>query len=441
MLKQLQRKFVILTTAISVIVLIIIAVSVNIANYFSMINHADDVLSLIINGELPRHETSDVSEVSGSDNISSNDQNNDNLNDITSQSTDISNANSGVAPPPHRNDFSKEIAFTTRYFVVRSNAQGAYDYVNTKNISYISPEDAVNFAILVAESGNTSGTLDDFKYAKVENPVGYSYYFLDIEEDIISFERYVYFSALITLGASCVIFALSFIFSKKAVAPIAQSYERQKTFITDVSHEFKTPLAIIKADSEVIELESGESEWTSSINSQVQRLNSLVENLVSLTKLDEQQNKFIKTQLNLSELANNTINEFSATLQSHNLTFNTNIKKDIFVKGDEKSLSNLLGILIENAVKYAPKNSDVSASVYEKSGKKIFEIKNDCEDFKPGKHKQLFDRFYRNDKARNSDSKGFGIGLSIAKSICDMHGAKITAESKTGSEIIFTVAF
>ncbi len=424
MLKKLQRKFVLLTTAISVLVLIIIAVSVNVAYYFSLINHADDVLNLLISGELSKYES-----------ISEGNENN------IETGSGAGNMQGTMPPPPQRGDFSKEIAFTTRYFVVRSNEAGEFNYVDTKNISYISPEDAMGFAVQVDELENLSGKIEDFKYTKVENPIGYSYYFLDIEEDIISFERYIRFSVFIALGASVLIFMLSCMLSKKAVSPIAQSYERQKTFITDVSHEFKTPLAIIKADSEVIELENGESEWTSSINTQIKRLNSLVENLVSLTKLDEQQQKVVKTHINLSELANSTINEFSATMQSRNLTLNTNINSELFISGDEKAICNLFSILLENAVKYAPQSSKVSISLQEKAGKKLFKIENNCENIKIGKHNELFDRFYRNDKARNSESEGFGIGLSIAKSICDMHSAKITAESKTGCELIFTVAF
>ncbi len=440
MLKKLQRKFVLLTTTISVIVLMVIAITVNVANYFSVISHADDVLDLLINGELSKYENSGIE--AGEDNIGSNGQSSESWGEYSeNEPAGTGSADGGIAPPPPRGNFSKEIAFTTRYFVVRSNEDGEFNYVDTKNISHISPQDAVNFAMQVNNSETLNGTIEDFKYTKVENPIGYSYYFLDIEEDIISLERYVRFSALIALGASGFIFALSSIFSKKAVAPIAQSYERQKAFITDVSHEFKTPLTIIKADSEVIELENGASEWTSSINTQVKRLNSLVENLVSLTKLDEQQGKVVKIQLSLSELASDALKEFSAAMQSRNLTLNTNIKSEMFINGDEKSICNLLCILVENAVKYAPKSSEVIASVYEKSGKKVFSIKNSCNDFEIGKHKELFDRFYRNDKARNSESKGFGIGLSIAKSICDMHGAKITAESKTGSEIIFDVTF
>ncbi len=455
MLKKLQRKFVLLTTAISVIVLVIIAVLVNVTNYFSMINHAQDVLNLLISGELSMYENSGFYGTDGQNGTGGQGggygqgggQGNggENFGGNANENSDKDYAdgeNDNTAPPPpQRSNFAKEIAFTTRYFVVRSNAQGEFNYVDTKNISYISPEDALNFAMQVDDSNKLNGTIEDFKYSKVENPIGYSYYFLDIEEDVISFELYVRFSAFIALGASVVIFALSCIFSKKAVAPIAQSYERQKAFITDVSHEFKTPLTIIKADSEVIELENGESEWTSSINTQVKRLNTLVENLVSLTKLDEQQENVVKTNINLSKLVSSTLNEFSPTMHSHNLTLNTSIKSEIFINGDEKSIYNLLSILLENAVKYAPKNSEVFASVYEKSNKKIFKIENSCDSLKIGKHNEFFDRFYRNDKVRNSESKGFGIGLSIAKSICEMHGAKITAESKTGSEIIFTVIF
>ncbi len=399
MLKKLQRKFVLLTTAISVIVMLLIAISINVANYMSIMSSSDEVLNLLMQGDLKMGE-----------------------------------------PFSPRGRFPTEIAFTTRFFTVRSNANDVIDHIDTRNISYVSSDEAIEYVTFVNESTEDSGIVDNFRYIKSENQIGYTYFFLDIEEDFIGFETYMYYSVLILVGAIISIFILSLLLSKKAVAPIADSYERQKGFITNVSHEFKTPLAIIKADCDVIEIESGEGEWTDSIKTQITRLDALVENLVSLTKLDEKI-KLIKTDFSLSDAIESTASEFCAAIKSAGLGADLDIEKNVTYSGDEQYIKNLVTILIENAIKYALPETNLKLSLHTVGSKRIFSIENSCEDIEIGKHSEWFERFYRGDKSRNSEKKGYGIGLSVAKAICDLHGAKISAESKSGKEIMITVIF
>ncbi len=399
MLKELQRKFVVLTTAISVIVMLFIAVSINVANYLSIMSNADEVLDLLVQGELKMGE-------SFSD----------------------------------RGPFPSEIAFTTRFFIVRTGDDGEIDHIDTRNISSVSSEQAMEYTILINTNETSSGTIDNFRYIKTENHLGYSCFFLDIEQDLIRFETYLYYSVLIFIAAIISIFVLSLLLSKKAVAPIAESHERQKGFITNVSHEFKTPLAIIKADCDVIEIDNGEGEWTHSIKTQITRLDTLVENLVSLTKLDEKK-QIIKTDFSLSDAVLDTISEFSASVKRSELNLAISIDKNVTYNGDETLIRNLISILIENAVKYALPYTDLKLRLSLMGNKKIFSIENACEELEVGKHNNWFERFYRGDKSRNSGTKGYGIGLSIAKMICDLHSSKILAESKTGKEIIITVVF
>ncbi len=398
MLKKLQRKFIILTTLISVIVMILIAVTINIINYNSIMSYSDEVLEILIN------EKFDV--------------------------------NMGASPHPR---VPREFAFTTRFFLVHLNTNNEIVYIDTKNISSISAADATTYTEIVSNAEQDSGTIDDFRFVKTENITGYSYIFLDIEEEMIGFEKYMLYSVLIVGFAVVLIFISACMLSKKAVSPIVLSYEKQKRFITDVSHEFKMPLAIIKADCEVIEIDHGDSEWTDSIKSQISRLNTLVEDLISLAKLDEEKVKLRKTEFSLSDAVEDTLSEFASAIKNKNLEFTSEINQNLSYNGDEEIIRKLLAILMENAVKYSQGVLRVSLTSY--GSKKKFVIENSCDDIKVGKHDNWFERFYRADESRNSDTSGFGIGLSVAKSICDKHIAKIAAESKTGKEIVISVIF
>ncbi len=398
MIKKLQKKFVLLTTIILLIVLFIIAVLINVANYFSVMNTSDSLLELLIESDLKLVEDS---------------------------------------RPPDR--FPREIAFTTRFFVLRSDEDGAINYIDTKNISSVSSEDAMVYAHTIDDNRLSSGTIDSFRFVKTETTYGHTYIFLDIEAEIIGFKQYLLFSVLIMLGAVIFIFILSCLLSKWAVKPIAVMHEKQKRFITDVNHEFKTPLSIIMSNCDVVEICHGEDEWIDGIKTQADRLNMLVENLISLTKFDEIKVHGVKTDFSLNEALEETIDEFSSAFQQKNIDIQKNICSNISLSACEGDIRKLFCILIENAIKYSPKNTVVSIDLLQKGGKRILSIKNKCENVSVGKHDSWFDRFYREDEARNDETSGFGIGLSIAKSICESNGAKISAESKSCNEIEITV--
>ncbi len=400
MLKKLQKKFVFFTTLISVIVMISIAITINIVNYTSMINKADLVLNMIADDDLKEKNN--------------------------------------FRPRPQ---ISKEIAYTTRFFEVIIDEDENVEKIDTKNISYISAQDAMDYVDKTNKSSSDNGTIDEFRYIVIEENDRKTYIFLDIEQELLNFYNYLFYSVIVLFIALILIFILSIVFSKKVVSPIAQSHQRQKQFITDVSHEFKTPLAIINADCDVIEIDNGETEWTDSIKNQVDRLNNLVENLISLTRLDEDSVKLNKENFSLTDTVKRVTNNFSPTIYSNNLTIDGDVTDNMIIYGDEKAIYNLLSVLTENAIKYTTSGGTIFVSLYEKNKKVIFTIENPCDSIEIGTHNNWFERFYREDDSRNSESKSFGIGLSIAKAICDKHNAKISAESKTGNEIVFTIVF
>ncbi len=400
MLKTLQRKFVLLTTSISVSVLFLIAIIFNIANYLSVASQWDAVLNLLVENNL----------------------------------------HFGERFLPH-DSFDRELAFITRFFVVGTDLENNIQYIDTKNIGSVTPEEAVLYAQSLQENSQKTGIVDNYRYVKMENENGILYLFLDIEGALRTLQTSSLFSFIIAFVASVLIFVLACLLSKKAVAPIAYSYERQKGFITNVSHDFKTPLAIIKANTDVLELDHGESEWTGGIKTQITKLDGLVENLVSLTKIEEEPKSLVKTEFSLSDALRETACEFSSSLQNEELSLTCSIVENISYKGNELYIRRLFSLLLENAIKYSTSGEEINISLYSKGHRKVLCIENTCENVQVGAHPEWFERFFREDKARNSESKGFGIGLSVAKSICDLHGAKISAESKTEKNVAITVLF
>ncbi len=398
--RKLRKKFVIFTTGISFITLFLIMVLINGLNYISVINDSNAIIDMLIENNLQMK---------------------------------------GDFIPSKR--LPQEVAFTTRFFVVKTDVEGNVHFVDTKNISSVSNEEAIDYLKQVENSFLERGTIDQFRYAIIEDNGTMTYLFSDLEKEQINYNAFRFYSILISLSVTGIIFLLSCIFSKNAVAPIIASYDRQKRFITDVSHEFKTPLAIMKADHDVIVLEQGASEWSNSIQTQISRLNHMISDLLSLTKLDEERETIVKTDFSISDALTEVVEEFSPAIMNGAIQLTTTIKDHITYCGDESAIRKLLTILIENAIKYAKINTEIKLLLYQKGTHVIVEIINECEGVEPGKKDHWFERFYRREASRNSDSKGHGIGLSIAKAICDQHKAKISAEGFTNEVVKIKIIF
>ena len=243
----------------------------------------------------------------------------------------------------------------------------------------------------------------------------------------------------VSLLGLAAVFVLVVIFSRMVFRPVEESIQKQKRFITDASHELKTPLTIIDANTEVMEMESGESQWTKSTRKQIQRLSGLVQQLVTLSRLDEEKGPEEKCEFNLSEAVSECVQPYESLAQTREKNLTLNIEEDITYTGDERSIRQLAGILMDNAVKYSSENGNITLTL-KKKGKKIFlEVYNDADDLPQGKLDVLFERFYRLDSSRNSGTGGSGIGLSVAKAIVQAHKGKITAENKNGRGLTITV--
>lgn len=306
---------------------------------------------------------------------------------------------------------SPEAPYETRFFCVTLNAAGEATWVKTDCIAAVQPDEAVAMAQGLQAAGKTHGYSGSYKYlAQTLDDGSARYIFLDCTRSLNSFRSFLGISALVSLGGLGAVL-LVVLLSRRAIRPMAESYEKQKQFITDAGHEIKTPLTIIDSCTEVIEMEQGESKWTQGIRGQVRRLTALTASLVSLTRMDEAEGR-----LDMQELA---------------------LQSDLYLRGNEAALRQLCSILADNAVKYAQKNTTISFRLRQKGRRVYLSCENQAEGLTRGSYDRLFDRFYRADASR-SQVQGYGIGLSLARAIVTAHGGKISAESPDGASLVVT---
>lgn len=493
MLKKLRRKFIAIAMLSVSIVLIAIVGTINIANYISTNEALDARLKLIAGngGTFPDLLEQKNMGVEGNET--------DSINNGTSTRKEPPSGKTDIQPPEDMNQadlkdnnlkdnglkendlkrhgISPESQFDTRYFTVTINSNGDVENIDTSKIASVSSENAAEYAKKLWKSGKKgdgkSGFAESCKYLTVDEDGSTMYIFLSCQRELSTIKTYILASVGISVFGLAVVFVMIYFFSGKILKPVSESYEKQKRFITDASHEIKTPLTIIDANTEVIEMMEGENEWTSSTRKQVARLTSLTEKLVFLSRMDEEATKLEMLEFSLSDAILDTAEPFKTVARTKGKKLTIDVTDGILYTGDEKTIRQLVSILLDNAMKY----SGCSNAGFEKSNinktnlNKTTQTQNDCvttinqapeieislkpsgrnriitvwntvdetANIKKGRQDMLFERFYRTDTSHNSKTGGFGIGLSAAYAIVKAHKGKITAESKDGRSIKFTI--
>ena len=235
-----------------------------------------------------------------------------------------------------------------------------------------------------------------------------------------------------------IVFLFVFILSKRVLSPIIKNIEKQKQFVTNAGHELKTPVAVIMANADVLEMTSKENnELVKSIKNQAKRLDNLIKSLLNLANIEERKIEVNYTEFSITDMIKEEITEFKALAQNKEITYYTN--QNIMMKADSNSIKQLITILLDNAIKYTTDNGKIKIKT-EKQVKNVkIQFANTCENIKTINTNKIFDRFYREDKSRSKTKEGYGIGLSIAKSIVELHKGKISAEINKENMICFTV--
>ena len=281
-------------------------------------------------------------------------------------------------------------------------------------------QDALQSKVIEAlKEGKTSGFIGSYRFLKAETNVGSLILFLNCQRELDSQHSFEKNSLLISIGVIASVFVLIVLISKRVIAPIQETYIKQKQFITGASHELKTPLAIISSNADVLEMMNGDSKWTQNIHNQVDRLTSLVNSLVVFSRMEEK-DTVERTRFDLTNALESRIEDFNelANFQKKNIV--TDIDPDLYYFGEEASIVQLMDILLENAIKYAPEDSSISVSLKKNRKYAILKVSNKAT-VQKGDLSKVFERFYRLDESRNSAIKGYGIGLSMAQLIAEKH--------------------
>ena len=245
---------------------------------------------------------------------------------------------------------------------------------------------------------------------------------------------------IVSLAGMVAVGILVLLLSKMVMKPVQESYEKQKSFITDAGHEIKTPLTIIDADASILEMDCGEdNEWIKDIRAQVSRLTSLTKDLIYLSRMEEEKPQVQNIDFPLSDVITETAQSFQALAKVQQKTFRMEVEPMLNLCGDEKAITQLISILLDNALKYSDEHGTISLKAHSKGRNVCIEVFNTAEKVETSELGRLFDRFYRAEKSRNSQTGGYGIGLSIARAVVDAHKGRITASSADGKSLLITV--
>lgn len=284
------------------------------------------------------------------------------------------------------------------------------------------------------------GTTRMYRYLRSETEEGERLIFLDCTISIENYYRFLGLSLAISAASLLAILAMMMLFAAKIISPIAESYEKQKQFITNAGHDIKTPITIIDADREILEMDIGESEWLEDIKRQTKRLTKLTNDLIYLSRMEEGTDLKELSSFSISEVCLEEADSFSAVAMKKELTINTDIEEGVEINGSEEDVRKLLAILFDNAIKYAKEGTEIGARLAKHGRVATLTISNVAENMTEEQTRKMFDRFYRSDKARSS-SGGFGIGLATAQAIVLSHNGKISAELSKDKVLSISASF
>lgn len=212
--------------------------------------------------------------------------------------------------------------------------------------------------------------------------------------------------------------------------PALESFNKQKEFIADASHELKTPLAIIMASSDELKEDKKNSKYINNIKYETERMNKLIASLLDLSKLESGVTKNTFKEENISKIVNKIALTFEGIAYENNLNIKSNIEDNIVLKCNKDEIEKLISIIIDNAIKHSDKNNDISIDMHQIKNSIIIDVTNVGVGINPGEEEKIFERFYRADKSRNRSENRYGLGLAIAKNIVINHNGVITATSK-----------
>lgn len=438
MVKQLQKKFIISAMLAVTILLVVLIGGINVFNYLTTSNDNDRLMEMLCYS----FETSTKWNADTTDNTQSpqsiNGTQKNTAADISGSQNnpDFPPQDNGTKPPDDKknNGFGrhdKNAVDSARYAAVAIDKNGNIIRTDVTHISSLTEDEATAITEALKNNAPGTGTYSGFVYriSETKRAEGKVIILLDNGMQISSFFTVLFISVGAGIFGWLLMLLLVILLSKKTIAPVARSIEKQKQFVTNAGHEIKTPLAIILANTDAMELHNGENKWSKNIRAQTLRLSGLMQNLLMLAKMDESSAKLPMCSFDISTAAEDTVNAFIEPAALKGVMIEQDIQKGLQLNGNRDSIVQLMTVLLDNAVKYTVSGGMIRAKLSSNEKNITLSIANTCE---PIDHpEKLFDRFYRGDSARTQKNGGYGIGLSVAQAIAELHKGTITAENIT----------
>ncbi len=338
-------------------------------------------------------------------------------------------------------DVTSDSKFQYRFLTVDVGADGRIGDVNMNYVPYRSAAELDRMADDIVSDQKTYGRIDNFYYGLFDRDGGERFIvMLDCSQRLSSHRQLKITAVWFVVVTTLLVLIPVILLSGKAIRPEVENAEKQKQFITNASHELKTPLSVIRANTELMEIMYGSSEWTKSTLAQVDRMNDLIKDLVSLTRYEEHKESVVFEEFDVSAVVSSSVRSFTPVAEQKGLRMTSDVTPGLRLRGDAEGIKQLSDVLLDNAVKYCDEGGEIKTEL-RRSGRKLRLVcSNDYAAGKNENYSKYFERFYRADESHRIDASkgGYGIGLSIARSVVESHKGNIAASWKDG-RIIFTV--
>lgn len=316
--------------------------------------------------------------------------------------------------------------------------EGLY-FIEVKDSNIISNSDTSNNeeikenAIKVSNNKKETGIIGKYIYKIRKTRENNTMVILmENEKTILHIRMLLIFSFVAIALSLLIIYSISKRLSELIVKPTQETLDKQKQFISDASHELKTPLAVIEANADVLENEVGKNKWLTYIQNEINSMDKLINELLLLAKTENVDNIKTYKRFDLSKEVEIIISVFESMAYEKNVKINTNIQKDIIINGSKEDIKHILSTLIDNAIKHTESKNDVTIELSKEKNEIILQVKNVGEPIPESEKERIFERFYRIDKSRNRSEKRYGLGLAIAKSTVEKYNGKIEVICKDG---------
>ncbi len=319
-------------------------------------------------------------------------------------------------------------------YSITLNSDGSVASWTSDRADLYSDEQIAGIAESVLADGKDCGRIGTQFYLKTTDRL----VVLDARLDYLSASN-VLRSTILIAAASCILLSfLAWLLIRRMVRPVEDALIKQKQFVSDASHELKTPLAVISANAEVLEQEIGDNDYLGYIRSEVRRTDALVNNLLTLARMDRDGVETVMKRFDLSRAVLDVTLPFESTVYEAGKAMDSDIPEGIDCTGSEEMIKQLIVILLSNALKYSDDGGRIEISLKARGKQREIRVFNTGKAIPPENQQHIFDRFWRADPAHGRETGGHGLGLAIARTIVETHRGKITVDSCEGGTA-FTV--